>query len=91
MHNINRIARGDFYIIIGSQFRLFPHPLHDNASKRTSIASTDIVPSGSCFQLADATVLSTSDRETRNACWEVSCTKPPLTIPMMSLERSGAS
>lgn len=39
MRNINRIARVAFYIIIGSQFRLFPHPLHDNASKRTSIAS----------------------------------------------------
>lgn len=83
------IARG-FYIITGSQFRLFPHPLHDNASKRTSIAPTDIVPSGSCFQLADATLLSTSDRETRNARRGFSCAKPPVTIPMMSLERSGA-
>lgn len=50
MRNINRM------VFILAPVRLFPHPLHDNASKRTSIASTDIgiewklLPISRCFR-----------------------------------------
>lgn len=69
----------------GSQFHLFPRLLHDNASKRTSIASADIE-----WRLHPiSTELSTSDRETRNAVGFES--RVPVTIRTISFQRSETS